>query len=186
MLGCLFQAIVSCFVACSLIRHFVFVLSYEVLTFEIMYKADQRGFTLLELLIVMALIAILVGIVLAALNPARQFANARNSSRRGHLNAIMNAITANMSEHAGNFTCAAGTLPSSATTMANGVGNYDIGPCLVPNFLSQMPFDPSATGAHWTSTADYNTKYTILQDALNRITVAAPSAENSATISFTR
>jgi len=155
-------------------------------------SSSQKGFTLLELLIVMALIAILVGIVLAALNPARQFANARNSTRYAHLNAIMNAISASAVETNGNFTCAsAGAVPATAATMGDATsvptGGYNIGPCLVPNFLSQMPFDPSATGAHWTSTTDYNTGYTILRDATTgRITVNAPSAENSATITLSR
>jgi len=152
-------------------------------------SSSQKGFTLLELLIVMALIAILVGIVLAALNPARQFANARNSTRYAHLNAIVNAISAEAVEHNGSFTCAAGTVPSSAKIMADATSEptgYDIGACLVPSFLSQMPFDPSTTGAHYTSTSDYDTKYTISMDATGRITVAAPGAENSAVISITR
>ena len=148
--------------------------------------SPQKGFTLLELLIVMALIAILVGIVLAALNPARQFANARNSVRSEHLSTILNGITSNMTENAGNFTCAAGAIPASATDMKNGAGGYDIGACLVPNFLSAMPYDPSATGAHYTSTANYDTQYNISKDATGRVTIAAPSAENGATISLTR
>ncbi len=146
----------------------------------------RKGFTLLELLIVMALIAILAGIVIAALNPARQFANARNSSRYAHLNVIMNAISANMAENAGTFTCATGALPSSATNMSSAVGGYDIAPCLVTEYLSSMPFDPSATGAAWTSEASYDSGYTILEAVDGRITVAAPDAENSATISLTR
>lgn len=145
----------------------------------------RKGFTLLELLIVMALIAILAGIVIAALNPARQFANARNSSRYAHLNTIMNGISSNMVEHNGTFTCATGAVPATATTMATGVGNYDIGPCLVPTYISSMPFDPSGTGAHWTAVTDYDTGYTI-STASGRITVAAPSAENSVVISITR
>lgn len=145
-----------------------------------------RGFTLLELLIVMALIAILVGIVIAALNPARQFASARNSTRYSHLNVMMNAISANMAENRGQFTCATGAVPATATKMAVGVGNYDIGPCLVTNFLSSLPYDPSATGAHWTLVTDYDTGYNISKDTSNRITLAAPSAELSQTISLTR
>jgi prepilin-type N-terminal cleavage/methylation domain-containing protein len=147
----------------------------------------QKGFTLLELLIVMALIAILIGIVIAALNPARQFAIARNSTRYSHINTMMNAISANMAENNGVFTCAsAGAVPSTATNMADGVGNYDIAPCLVTEYLSSMPFDPSATGAHWTSETDYDTGYTIDMDASNRITIDAPNAELSQSISLTR
>ena len=151
-----------------------------------MTKSNQKGFTLLELLIVMALIAILVGIVLAALNPARQFANARNSTRYAHLNAIMNGISAEMTEHNGTFTCASGAIPSSATDMRSAAGGYDIAQCLVTDFLSQMPYDPSASGAHYTSNADYDTGYNISMDASGRITVAAPGAENSVVISLTR
>ena len=148
----------------------------------------QQGFTLLELLIVMAPIAILVGIALAALNPGRQFANARNSTRYAHVTAISNAISANMAENNGVFTCAAGALPATAATMGDDTagGQYNIGPCLVTEYMSTMPYDPSATGAHWTSEADYDTGYTISEDASDRITVSAPSAELGASISLTR
>lgn len=146
----------------------------------------RKGFTLLELLIVMALIAILAGIVIAALNPARQFANARNSSRYAHLNTLMNAISANQAENSGTFTCVTGAIPATATLMGVGVGEYDIGPCLVTNFMSSIPFDPSASGAKWTSVTDYESGYTIAKGTDGRVTVAAPGAENSVVIALTR
>ncbi len=153
----------------------------------------QKGFTLLELLIVMALIAILVGIVIAALNPGRQFSLARNSRRWAHLNAIMNGVSANMAENNGVFTCAgeAAGIPAVAQSMRNddadpATNEYDIAPCLVTEYLSQMPFDPSTTGAGWTSEAVHVTGYTISQDAADRITVAAPDAELSEVINLTR
>src|SRR3989338_10836484 len=98
--------------------------------FRMAVSKSRSGFTLLEVLIVMALIAILAGIVIAALNPGRQFANARNSARHAHVNTLMNAISANMAENSGTFTRATGAIPAAATTMATGAGNYNIGPCL--------------------------------------------------------
>lgn len=148
--------------------------------------SSKKGFTLVEILIVLALIAILVGAVLVALNPGRQFANARNSTRYSHLNTIMNAISSNAAENNGIFTCAsAGAVPALDTQMSN--AGYDIAPCLVTEFLSSMPYDPSATGAAWTSEVSYDTGYTISKDATSgAITISAPSAELSAVISITR
>lgn len=154
-----------------------------------MTRTSQKGFTLLELLIVMALIAILVGIALAALNPGRQFANARNSTRYAHVTAVSNAISANMAENNGVFTCASGALPATAAIMADATSvpaGYDIAPCLVTEYMSSMPYDPSTAGAGWTSEATYNTGYTISQDAQGRIAVLAPGAELGANIGLTR
>ncbi|MBI4133387.1 prepilin-type N-terminal cleavage/methylation domain-containing protein [Candidatus Uhrbacteria bacterium] len=145
-----------------------------------------RGFTLIELLIVIALIAILAGAIIIALNPARQFAQARNSQRWTHINTIMNATQQNAADNNGVFTCAAGALPATATLM-QASGGYDICGCLVPTFISSMPYDPSATGAGYTDCTTYTSGYTIMEDATTeRVTVAAPSAELSETISITQ
>jgi prepilin-type N-terminal cleavage/methylation domain-containing protein len=143
----------------------------------------NKGFTLIELLIVIALIAVIAGAVIIALNPARQFASARNSQRWSHLPAILNAIQQNISENQGTFTCAEGAIPAVATAMS--AAGYDICACLIPNYVSSMPFDPS--DGSYASCADYDTGYTILQDGdTGRITVAAPSAELGAVISSTQ
>lgn len=143
----------------------------------------KKGFTLIELLIVIALIAILAAAIIIGLNPARQFSQARNSQRWSHVNAVMNAVNQNIADNSGTFTCAAGALPATATTMRSAAGGYNICGCVVTTYMSSMPFDPTATGAHYTSCADYDTGYTILRDAAGRITVAAPSAEVGVAIS---
>lgn len=152
-----------------------------------MILKNKKGFTLIELLIVIALIAILAGAVIIALNPARQFASARNSQRWTHVNTIINGVTLNSSENQGTFTCAAGAIPTTAATMKSGTGGYDICGCLVPNYFASLPNDPSASGAHYTSCSDYDTGYQIVKDATTgRVTVSAPAAEISASISVTQ
>lgn len=149
---------------------------------------SHKGFTLIEILVVMGMITILASVVLVAINPLRQFAQARNAQRISNVNAMLNAAGNRIAEHRGLFTddsaCNA-PLPESPLRIAK--GGYDLRPCLVPIYLSELPLDP-ATGRNSCTTTtcdgseeDYDTGYTIARDATTgRITVCAPDAAEPA------
>jgi len=157
----------------------------------------QKGFTLIELLIVVGIMAVLIGATLVAINPFRQFGQANNAARWAGITTIMNAVYQNVIDYGGTWTCAVGSLPTTATPMSADDGDpltteYDICPCLVtstPSYLGDMPVDPQ-TGTRADpsgSCTGYVTGYTISQDATTgRITIAAPDAQLDETISITR
>lgn len=153
-------------------------------------NSQQKGFTLIEVLVVIGIIAVLATVVLVAVNPSRQFKLARDSQRTSNVNAILNGIHQNMAEHRGTFVCEGSvrvipdvpTIVKSDTT-PNTPG--DIAKCLVSDYLSSLPFDPSLVGAHYTSTSDYDTGYEIWRDSTGRIT-ASSTGELTSSISVTR
>jgi peptidoglycan hydrolase-like protein with peptidoglycan-binding domain len=65
------------------------------------------------------------------------------------------------------------TVPNVATVVKSGSGGFDLAPCVVPAYISALPYDPSAAGAHYVSETDYDTGYQVFQDANGRVTVSA-------------
>lgn len=159
-----------------------------------MYKhtSKAQGFTLIEILVVIGIIAVLAAIVIIAINPARQFAQSRNSQRGANAQTILDGIGQRLADNKGVF---AGGTPNCPTLTANtvysitntsGASNIDLS-CLTPTYIpTALPFDPSVAGAHWTSATDYDTKYSVEVDANGRFTVSAPGAEIGTTITLTR
>ena len=78
-------------------------------------KVTNKGFTLIEILVVIGIIAILATIVIIAINPARQFAQARNTDRTSSVNAILNAIGQRIADNKGIF-ASTGGCPTLAQT----------------------------------------------------------------------
>ena len=144
-----------------------------------MQKTKSKGFTLIEILVVIGLIAILAAIVLIAINPARQFAQARNSQRESDTSTLLNAIGQNVADNKGIFTCAGVTIPTAAAgAIGAAAGNVNLASCLVPTYIATgLPKDPGGTvgGVSKAVGTDNDTGYTVQANAAGRITVCAPN-----------
>lgn len=160
-----------------------------------MTKFKNRGFTLIELLVVIGIIGILAAIVLIAVNPGRQFAQARDSQRRADLLGITNSIYQYAAEHNGNLPDTdvdplVNSFPTTSTCIGTGAGCFNLGASgeieapvgqqelVVPTYIAGVPKDPS-TGS------DANTMYFVYRDANGRL-VASATGELTATITVQR
>lgn len=146
--------------------------------------SSKRGFTLIEILIVIGMIALLAAVVIVAINPGRQFAQARDAQRMSNVNTILNGVYQFAVDNKG-------TLPVSITTTATEICKTAAPSCtslidlsvLTASeiYLVSLPIDPSCpTGCNANGTG-----YTIVKSANGRVTVAAPNDELS-TVSVTR
>lgn len=140
----------------------------------------NKGFTLVELLVVIGILAVLTAVVLVAVNPGRQLAQARDTQRRADVNTIITAITAYMADPVNN-----GALPPGIVTLCSaGVDDITTGgaleTALAPTYVAALPVDPSETGA------DTGYDVCIADATANRVTVSAPNAELATSISVTR
>jgi type IV pilus assembly protein PilA len=145
---------------------------------------NKKGFTLVEVLLVIVIIAILAAIVIIAINPGRQISQANNTQRQSDVTTILNAVHQYSIDNRGVFP---EEITATVTVIGSAVGQIDICEYLVPTYVAELPFDPTATDAAYTDCTAYNTGYTIVEDATTgRLTVAAPGAELEETISVTR
>ena len=149
---------------------------------------SQAGFTLLEVLLVVAIIAILAGIVIIAINPGKQLGDTRNSQRQSDVTTILNAVYQYSLDNNGN-------LPTSITNTATDICKTTTAPATCTSsslvdltavttggkYIASIPVDPQQ------ATSSNSTGYKISKDATSgRITVTASNPEQGKTISVTR
>ena len=144
---------------------------------------SKAGFTLLEILLVVGIIAILAGIVILAINPTKQLGDARNAQRRSDVLTILNAIyqyTIDPGHTMADFTLSANDDVCDATD----TDAFSLEGLLAPTYIATTPLDPDPS----VGVAGVSSGYYINQNSNGRITVCAPSAanDNGATINVTR
>ena len=126
------------------------------------------GFTFIEILIVLGVIAILATAVVVTVNPTRRFEDARDKQREIHLQAILNAIGQKRATEGSdcpdmpNEMDATTSMPIFETI---GTDQYDLFKCLVPIYLDNALYDPDGGSKG-------NTHYQIWQNPYSkRVTV---------------
>ncbi len=151
------------------------------------HKSEIRniqGFTLIELIIVIAIIAILAAAIFVAIDPARRLHESRNARRSSDIATILDGIKTYQADHGGTHfgnieNLAIGTLYQIGTSVSScaitcGLDNTD-GSCvnlfgIGSNYLADIPRDPrSGTNAL--------TGYAMSRDANGAIMVVACGPE---------
>lgn len=139
-----------------------------------MFKRHS-GFSLMEILITIAIIAVISVVVIVALNPTKIFEDGRNSTRQSNIASIYSAINSYISEE-GNSLADFGAIPTCATsTSVLGTSATDVTSLVSGGYIGAIPVDPEGG-------TQVDTGYTICSISTNKIKLLAPSAEGGSTI----
>ncbi|HLC99846.1 MAG TPA: type II secretion system protein, partial [Patescibacteria group bacterium] len=109
---------------------------------------SKRGFTLVELLVVIAVIAILFAVILLALNPAQRFKDSRNARRLTDVRSIVDAVATYTADKKG-------ALPA----------NIPDGQCIGSKPADSFSTNPTGSTAVW----KFDTSYADSQPVANNL-----------------
>ena len=153
-------------------------------------RSTRAGFTLIELIIVIAIIAIISAAVFVAIDPARRLHAARNSSRWADVTAVLEAVKKYQVDNDGDLPATAVAIDSAVATVqligqnigpcntltcsgtsivTSGCGVSGLGADLAP-YLKKIPKDPKTGSAN-------DTRYHINKDAYGLLSVGACDEE---------
>lgn len=148
---------------------------------------NKKGFTLVELLIVISIIAVLATLAIVALNPVKRYQDTRNAKRWNDADAIAAAIQQYVVDNDGSLPVGISTLTNQIGLCASGGGTLCTGAqagCLdltsaLSTYLKTIPVDPVVGNATTTG-------YSVTRDTNNFVTVTACAPEASEVISVSR
>lgn len=155
---------------------------------NIMKHASQKGFTLIEVLLVIAILAILAAVVIVAINPSKQLASARDAQRMSDVYSILNAIHQYAVDNDGEYPAEITTdnREICKTTSVTCIDETDL-TVLTENetYLVSVPEDPLCPFDSAYCSENGTGYFVELTDG-GRISVSAPSVETKDDISVTR
>lgn len=141
----------------------------------------EKGFTLVELILVIAIIIIIAAAIFVALNPARRIGDANDSRRWTDVNQVLNAVHQYSVDNSGTFPNAAswaagsnnyvlGTDAAGCDTTCTAVTTQaacaDLSDLTTNNYISSIPQDPVSGAAG-------NTDYYVNRTAGGIVTVGS-------------
>jgi prepilin-type N-terminal cleavage/methylation domain-containing protein len=144
----------------------------------------KKGFTLIELIIVIAIIAILAAAIFVAIDPARRLHESRNARRSSDIATILDAIKTYQADTGGSLPVAVADMTDSLYyqigTDSSGcnidcLGSTTEDPCvdlsgIGSSYLAKVPFDPDQG-------EDATTGYGITKDSNGALSIVACYAE---------
>lgn len=162
--------------------------------------SHNKGFTLLELLLVVAIIAILASVIFVILDPPTRFKNTRDSARFSDVVSLSNAIALNQLDNGGSYlqsiqavTVDEPYMISSATTTSGCIVTCDASISSNANCVNliglvgagnvgELPVSPNGSQT-WTTIL---TGYYLTRNTNGSVTIGACESENTSDINVTQ
>lgn len=153
-------------------------------------QKNQQGFTLIEILLVIGIIAVLATVVVVALDPAKRFADARDSRRLSDIQSILSAVQQYIVDNKG-------ALPNGIDMEQRQLGtatgdcvfstprcSVNVDYCLdlsapLERYLKSIPYDPAYGSA-------LLSHYVVSVNANNIVTVTACDSTDDTIASVSR
>ncbi|MEI6326747.1 MAG: type II secretion system protein [Candidatus Roizmanbacteria bacterium] len=158
-------------------------------------RDKSSGFTLIEVLLVIALLGILSTVVYTALDPGKRMREAKDSNRTADVDTILTSIHQYIVDNKGSLPTGLTTGMSETQLGTGGSGcAISTGGCTVVatacvnlstplvKYLKSIPIDPIGD----TTYTSAKTGYSVIVDANNIITVRACGTEGTTNISASR
>jgi len=157
-----------------------------------MRKNRVGGFTLVELLVIIVVLALLGGIVFFALDPGRRFGESRDATRWEHINSIHDAIIKYQMDNDGDLPSGIDSIAETVQVLGTNSSGCDLGcdaavsaiSCLhladlIGAYLLEIPKDPQ----HGT---DGFCGYYVNKNITGHITVGVCNPEQQPSITVTK